>query len=275
MSLVRSLWKLLLALFGVRSAPGPNEWYGWRPDRPDHRDHSFQVPEHLTVEKLPAKVDLSPLCPAVYDQGQLGSCTANAIGAAYQFDLKKQGKPDFMPSRLFIYYNERVVEGTISEDAGAEIRDGIKVLAAQGVCPEKKWPYVVSKFARKPTKVAFTEAMKHQALQYQRIDNTKIADIKACLASGYPVVFGFTVYDAFEGDEVARTGTLNLPAKSEKVQGGHAVLLVGYDDATQRFLVRNSWAADWGQAGYFTMPYAYVTNANLADDFWTIRVVEG
>jgi C1A family cysteine protease len=98
--------------------------------------------------------------------------------------------------------------------------------------------------------------------------------LKGCIASGYPFVFGFTVYDAFESQEVAKTGVLNMPGPKEKVQGGHAVLAVGYDDATQRFAVRNSWGKDWGIKGYFTIPYSYLTTTNLADDFWTIRILK-
>jgi len=275
-----NLWKSVCSFVGlvekvVVEGARDIQWYGWRPDTPDQRDHTYEAPEHLTAGRALPKVDLSSKFPPIYDQDQLGSCTANAIGAAYVFSCMKQGKPIFMPSRLFIYYNERAVEGTITQDAGAEIRDGIKVLAKQGVCLEKTWPYIISKFAKKPTAVAYTEGLKHQALTYQRLDNTQVDQLKACLASGYPIVFGFSVYDGFESDEVARTGVLNMPAASENMLGGHAVVLVGYDDTTQRFLVRNSWGTDWGQHGYFTMPYAYVTSTNLADDFWTIRTVEG
>ncbi len=246
--------------------------YGWRPDLPDHRDHKLSL---ARVDLLPSKVDLSPLCPPVYDQGSLGSCTANAIAAAYEFDLLRQKKRLFTPSRLFIYYNERAIEGTIREDAGAELRDGIKTLVNLGTCTESTWPYVISKFARKPTKAAYTQGLRHQAVSYQRLDNTQIGQLKSCLASGFPIMFGFTVYESFESQDVANTGVVAYPQPSEGVVGGHAVLLVGYDDATQTFKVRNSWSASWGLKGYFTLPYSYVTNPNLADDFWVLRGVEG
>src|SRR3989440_2703094 len=110
--------------------------YGWIPDLPDQRDHLYAAPPPV-VSALPPSSDLRPHCPPVYDQGQLGSCTANAIGAAIQFDRMKQNlSPNFVPSRLFIYYNERVMEGTVSTDSGAQIRDGIKSVAKQGACPE-------------------------------------------------------------------------------------------------------------------------------------------
>src|SRR5690349_26479 len=245
--------------------------YGWVADLPDHRDHIYAAPMQV-VTTLPPKVDLTQQCPQVYDQGQLGSCTANAIACAIEFDLMKQNKRYFMPSRLFIYYNERDIEGTVDSDSGAQTRDGIKSVARQGDCPEDEWTYDTNKFAQKPPQKCYDDAVQHKAVRYQRVVRT-LNQMKGCLASGYPFVFGFTVYESFESQDVARTGEVPMPAMSEKVLGGHAVLAVGYDDGTSRFLVRNSWGPGWGMDGYFTMPYAYLTDENLADDFWTIRMV--
>jgi C1A family cysteine protease len=248
-----------------------NAWYGWRPDRPDHRDLYFKITKPI---QIPSVVDLRDKCPPIVDQGELGSCTANAIAGALMFDQLKQDQSGAAPvSRLFIYYNERSMEGTISEDAGAEIRDGIKSVNNLGACFEKTWPYKVGRFKTKPSAKAFAEAKQHQSVLYQRLPQNVIS-LQQCLASGFPFVFGFTVYDGFESDEVAKTGVLNLPDKSEKDLGGHAVMAVGYDQARQRFIVRNSWNTDWGQAGYFTMPFDYLTNSDLASDFWVIRSVE-
>ena len=246
--------------------------YGWQPDLPDQRDFHYKATPAF-IAKLPPKIDLRKNCPPVYDQGQLGSCTANAIGGAFEFELMKQKAPVFIPSRLFIYYNERTIEHTVSQDAGAQIRDGMKSVNQQGVCPEPLWPYVVSKFTEKPPATAFNAALKHQVLSYQRVSRT-LNQFKACLASGYPFVFGFTVYESFESQQVAKTGKLNMPKKNEQVVGGHAILAVGYDDKSKRFIIRNSWGSNWGLAGYFTMPYDYLTEENLSDDFWTIRIVE-
>jgi C1A family cysteine protease len=246
--------------------------YGWLPDLPDQRDFRYTA-SAAVLSALPGKVDLRKQCPPVYDQGQLGSCTANAIAGAFEFGLTRQGAPDFMPSRLFIYYNERVMENTVNTDSGAMIRDGVKSVNKQGVCPEKLWPYVITEFAQKPHSLCYTEGLKHQVLSYQRVARSE-NDMKGCLAQGYPFIFGFTVYESFESEAVAKTGRVNLPGKTEHVVGGHAVLAVGYDDKAKRFIARNSWGSSWGQKGYFTMPYGYLTNENLSDDFWTIRLVE-
>jgi C1A family cysteine protease len=246
--------------------------YGWVPDLPDHRDQLYSAPV-AALKTLPAKVDLTPQCPAVYDQGQLGSCTANAIGAAFEFELLKQRLPDFMPSREFIYYNERAMEGTVASDSGAQIRDGIKTVAKQGVCPEPMWPYVIAKFKTKPTKACYAEASKHTLALYQRLVPT-LNQLRGCLASGYPFVFGITVYDSFESPAVAKSGNVPMPAPREATIGGHAVMGVGYEDSKQVFIVRNSWGTGWGRKGYFTIPYAYLTDSQLADDFWTLRLIQ-
>jgi len=247
--------------------------YGWVPDLPDHRDHLYAATPEI-LAKLPSKMDLRPGCPPVYDQGQLGSCTANAIAAAIQFDQAKQAIQVFMASRLFIYYNERDMEGTVDSDSGGQIRDGIKSIGSLGACAESDWPYDIDKFANKPSQQCYDDAKKCEAVAYRRLVSTNLNQLKGCLASGYPFVFGFSVYDSFESDQVAQTGQVDLPAADESSQGGHAVMAVGYDDSTQRFLVRNSWGADWGLQGYFTLPYAYLTSTDLADDFWTVRVLK-
>ncbi len=253
--------------------PRTNKHYGWVPDLPDQRDQLYSAPV-ATLQTLPPQIDLRAQCPPVYDQGQLGSCTANAIGAAVQFDEMKQQLPRvFVPSRLFIYYNERVIEGTVNSDSGAMIRDGIKSVGAQGTCPETQWPYTITKFTKKPPAKCYTTARKHKAILYQRLLHS-LNQLKGCLASGYPFVFGFTVYESFESQQVAKTGQVPMPTPGEQVLGGHAVLAVGYNDDQQRFIVRNSWGASWGTKGYFTMPYPYLLNSHLANDFWTIRLVQ-
>ncbi len=246
--------------------------YGWVPDLPDARDFAFAAPEAV-LASLPSSVDLRAQCPAIYDQGQLGSCTANAIGAAFEFAQIKEEMTDFIPSRLFIYYNERQIEGTVDQDAGAMIRDGIKSVHRLGVCPEDTWAYDIARFAEKPPQAAYTQAQDHQATVYRRVQHT-LPQMQGALAAGIPIVFGFSVYESFESQDVARSGIVPLPQRSERLLGGHAVVAVGYDDATQRFIVRNSWGTGWGMNGYCTMPYAYLIDRSLASDFWAIYAVE-
>lgn len=250
----------------------PRRRYGWIPDLPDRRDQLFAA-RPKTLRALPPRVDLRAGCPAVYDQGRLGSCTANAIAAAVQFDQAKQALRDvFTPSRLFIYYNERALEGTVDVDSGAMLRDGIKSVAKLGAPHETIWPYVIARYRTRPTAAAFRDGERHEAVLYQRLTHD-LQQLKACLADGYPFVFGFSVYESFEGVDVARTGDAPMPSLGEQLLGGHAVLAVGYEDARSRFIVRNSWGASWGQAGYFTLPYGYLADAGLSDDFWTIQTV--
>ena len=256
-----------------RLETGSKRGYGWVPDLPDHRDLLYGAVRKVP-RKLPASIDLRPHCSPVEDQGDLGSCTGNAIAGAVEFLEKKDGVAFVHVSRLFIYYNERAIEHTVQSDSGAMIRDGIKSLVKQGVCSEKKWPYVIAKFAAKPPAACYTEAQQHQATAYARLQT--VDEMRTCLAEGYPFVFGITVYESFESQQVAKSGVVPMPSRTrEKMLGGHAVLAVGYSDAQQRFLVRNSWGTNWGMRGYFTLPYAYVGDRNLSDDFWTIRRQEG
>jgi C1A family cysteine protease len=218
---------------------------------------------------LPAKVDLRPNMPPVYDQGSLGSCTANALCGAYQYDA-----PGHRPSRLFVYYNERAAEGTVATDAGAELYDGVASLKKYGVCEEEDWPYVEAMFSVKPPAACYTSALKAQVLVAANIPDT-LAGMKQSLALSFPFVVGFVVYESFESPGVAATGMMPMPQPGEKVLGGHAVLVVGYDDSMSRFIVRNSWGEGWGDKGYFYMPYDFLCDPHNASDLWNITSVEG
>lgn len=247
--------------------------FGWIPDLPDTRDRAYSAPLGV-LQALPPKVDLRPQCPPVVNQGALGSCTANAIASAHFFDQKKQAaaKP-FQPSRLFIYYNERRMEGTIPVDAGAYIRDGFKSIAKEGACPESLWKYNIAKYANQPSAAAYNEGLNHQAIQYMRVQQT-LGQLKGCIADGYPFVYGFTVYESFPPSQDTNTGIVPLPSNGEAVLGGHAVMAVGYDDSKQYFIVQNSWGEGKGDKGFFYMPYSYLTDTDLAADLWTVRTVE-
>lgn len=264
----------VLRYFGLLEEPISRK-YGWKPDKKDERDYQ-KVFEKLThKENELYLVDLREKCPLVYDQGDLGSCTANAIAGAYEYDMIKEKETViFHPSRLFIYYNEREMEGNVDEDAGAEIRDGIKSVNKQGIVPEEEWPYDISKFTYKPDENLYEEAKKHLAVKYERVKQN-LEHMKECLHRGYPFVFGFMVYESFESQEVANTGNMPMPNReTESILGGHAVMCVGYNDKTEKFIVRNSWGTEWGDEGYFYMPYEFMLSEDCSD-FWTIeRVVD-
>jgi C1A family cysteine protease len=239
--------------------------YGWVPDRPDQRDYVFKTIRPKI--RLPGSIDLRKQCSKIENQGALGSCTAQALAGNIEFlDNRIDGIYEDV-SRLFIYYNERAVEETVAVDAGAMLRDGIKVLKKRGVCAETLWPYLIDKFTHKPTPACYQDALNHCISSYYRIES--LSEMLDCLADGYPFVFGFAVYESFESQNVAQTGIVSMPGERERQLGGHAVMAVGYERKAKRFLVRNSWGIRWGMAGYFTMPFEYLET--LADDFWTIR----
>mmetsp|Transcript_35701 Transcript_35701/g.89810 ORF Transcript_35701/g.89810 Transcript_35701/m.89810 type:complete len:319 (+) Transcript_35701:107-1063(+) len=247
--------------------------FGWKPDLPDFRDKVLALPESKTTD-LPTKVDLRPAEHfTIYDQGYLGSCTANAIGAAFHFDQIRQGCTEFVPSRLFIYYNERAMEGNVDQDAGAYIRDGIKSIAQIGVCHETMWPYDVSRFTDCPKERCYTDATLNKCKSYARVPQT-LEDMKGVINEGFPFVFGFAVFESFMTAEVAATGVVPMPSSFEAVLGGHAVQACGYDDEKQWFIVRNSWGEEWGDKGYFYLPYEYMANPQLVGDMWAILFVD-
>jgi intein/homing endonuclease len=202
-----------------------------------------------------------------------GNCTAFGIGGTLEYEHLRQGLPDFHPSELFLYYEERRREHSIMSDAGADIRDGMKVLAKTGVCAEDLWPYDIRKFTVKPPQIAYDAARKDIVLQYQRVGQSAY-HIKCALYAGHAVIFGFTVYESFENDTTSQSGIVEMPGEDEGVLGGHCMKICGYQDASQRFTCQNSWGSEWGASGYCTMPYDYLTDPQLAGDFWMIQLVQ-
>lgn len=239
--------------------------YGWLPDIPDNRDYLYSAVKPRV--RIKATVDLREQCPKIEYQGALSSCTAQALAGNLEFLDKLPDKKYTDISRLFIYYNERVLIDTVYSDSGARLRDGIKTLKNDGVCEEKLWPYNIRKFDTKPPQPCYKAAKEHRITSYYRIKTLR--DMLVCLGDGFPFVFGFTVYESFESAKVAKTGVMYMPKKGERAVGGHAVMAVGYDQKKKRLLVRNSWGTQWGVKGYFTMPFEYAET--LAADFWTIR----
>jgi C1A family cysteine protease len=271
--------------------------FGWLPDVPDQRDIPFRAVFRVPA-KVPTRIDLRRNCSAVEQQGNLGSCTAQALVGALEFlELRplpllfdkittspRSGASGHLApsagvensfadlSRLFVYYNERKAMGTVMEDSGAMLRVGIKVLKNLGVCREMLWPYLVEKFTEKPPRKCYREAADHQVTAYQRLHTLR--EMKACLAMGLPFVFGFAVYEHVVSERVRKSGVISLPRKGERMIGGHAVMAVGYDNAKKILFFRNSWGADWGKAGYGSLPYGYLESRELSDDFWCIQATE-
>jgi len=264
----------IFKIFGGHSSPltlRPNgRRHGWLPDALDQRDHAFTRTATVTADLLDMRT--SPFMPGVYDQGQLGSCVGNGTEGVFEFAQRKNGLPDWLGSRLFIYYNGRFLEGTVSQDSGLQIRDGIKAVAKWGVAHENLWPYNIKKFKSKPTTAAYNDAKKHMAVKYESVDNSSVANIKHALNLGFPVVFGASLFNAFESDAVAANGMVPMPAAGEQPIGGHCMVIVGY--TKDHWIVRNSWGSGWGDKGYCYFPFAYLTDTNLADDFWIVEVVK-
>ena len=249
--------------------------YRWLREPDDPRDYIYQ----LAPLTLAPSVDLRQYCSAIEDQGYLGSCTGNAIAGQIELIDRKGGK-NLDVSRLFIYYEERVLEGTVRWDAGAYIRDGIKVCYTKGAPLESLWPYNQSKWATRPTTAAYNDARNRKVTGYQRCLNFNA--VKNAVAAGNPVVIGFNVYSSFEGawsyipHGQSGSGMMPMPNKrTEQLLGGHAVTIVGYDDNLNggRFIVRNSWGTSWGDNGYFYMPYGVIQDTSMSADFWLISAV--
>ena len=238
----------------------------WKADKLDTRDYRYQVTQKLN----PNLVDLRNYCSPIENQGSLGSCTGQSIAGAIELLNKRGGKHNDV-SRLFIYYYERLILGTVNYDSGAYIRDGIKATNKYGASLESLWPHDIRKFRQEPITEAKNDALNRKVTRYERVN-----DFNGCvdaLTNGYPVVMGFYVYDSFMSTNVARTGIMPYPnTKREKLLGGHAVLLVGYDKTKKVFIVRNSWGTSWGDKGYFYMPFDIV-KPNMSSDYWIIKSV--
>jgi len=241
--------------------------FQWTKDKPDQRDYKYVAKPLAT----PSTVDLRNWCTMIEDQQNLGSCTGQAIAGAIEYLNKRAGSPTDV-SRLYIYWYERMYLGTINYDSGAYIRDGIKAVYHYGAPLERLWPYVINRFTVKPGKTALNDGLRRKVTLYERA--TTVDDCVNALANGFPVIVGFLVYSSFFNRANTVSGNMVYPdITREELLGGHAVLLVGYDNIKKRFIARNSWGTTWGDRGYFYMPYRVISDRNMSDDFWVIRTV--
>lgn len=253
--------------------------FGWKRDKQDDRDYKYALhPEVGAGLVLPPSISLLSKMSPVEDQGNLGSCVANALCASLEF-LQLNSPFNFGLysdlSRLFVYFNSRVLDGGDPDrlgDDGTTLRHAVLAIRKWGICREAVWPYVESQVSFKPSTPSYAEALKHQVLSGYRVD-IKLQAMKTCLAAGYPFIFGVQLYESFMATITARSGLVPIPDPNyENYVGGHAMTAIGYDDGTQSFLVRNSWGTKWGKSGMCAMPYAYLTDMNLTGDAWTLRM---
>ena len=239
--------------------------------RPDIRDFYYSAPPEI-LKSLPASVDLRPQCPPVLDQLQLGSCVSNAVAGVLEFLQMKESITAFVASRLYIYYNGRLLEGAVNSDSGLSVQDGIKSVNRYGFPPETDWPYDISQFTVHPPSQAYADANPNRLLEYYSLPQQTLTAFQACLADGFPILFGMSVYQSFESEAASTTGIIPMPSPSEQLLGGHCCYLCGYDTSKQWFIFRNSWGS-WGDQGNGYLPFGYVLNPQLASDFWTVRMV--
>ncbi len=235
---------------------------GYR-DAHDTRDRRFAA----SIKHLPSKTDLSRFCGAVYNQYRTQTCSANALASALTLDANQRDEELAPPSRLFMYYNARVLTNTQATDSGTTIRNAIKAFAHRGACPERQWPFLKREITKRPARACYRDAVL-LAIRYHRIPQ-QLDDLRAALAQGRAFIFGIQAYvEPFT--EAAKSGKLRLPRKANTLAGGHALIAVGYDSTKRCFLARNSLGRDYARDGFFWIPDAYFTDPDLTYDFWTV-----
>ena len=232
---------------------------GWIPDYPDIRDYTKETAEVQEMlagraggvavargaggvgrprggrASFPAKVDLREWCSTVEDQGMLGSCTANAGAGVIEYYERRAFGKHVEASRLFLYKVTRNLM-KMKGDTGGFLRTTMGAMVLFGVPPEEYWPYTDSQdgFDREPPAFCYAFAQNYQAIKYYRHDPPGstpaevMERVKGALAAGHPSMFGFTVYSSIE--QAGKTGRIPFPGSRERIEGGHAIVVVGYDD---------------------------------------------
>lgn len=254
-------------ILGIKPRPVRN--FGLLRDSPDPRDFCYKLQAPGRVPASTERKNISQF-PWRYDQGQLGSCWGNGAVEAYRRALQVNGMSDYEASRLFAYWIARQDK---VNDTGTSPRDGFKALAKYGICSEKSWPYLIDKFAVTPPPEAFTEALDHQALRYERIYPVSKIAIMDAVAQGYPVGYGKELYESFMTNKVAELGIVPMPRRChEQLMGRHWMTIFDYDeDGT---IELNSWGREWGLDGTCHVPWRYVLDAKLCSDFWVLYKTE-
>lgn len=253
-------------------------WGGWNPDRPNHNDREF-LPTMGRLDVQQTEFTLSVDGIPVLNQANQGSCTGHGGAGIVMYDQQAQGEQVVIPSRAMIYYDARIPEQTTDQDSGATIRDMVAGLVKYGVVPDTEFPYDDTVFDKAPDQQQYTDAKQQEAIVYERV---QYPHLNAAIASGFPVVFGFTVYESFESSEAASTGIIPIPAKGEQVLGGHCVWTWGFNSQytasgndklpPRTKACRNSWDKSWGDNGNFYLPQWFFDSGN-ASDFWVVRRV--
>jgi hypothetical protein len=238
-----------------------------RDDRDDDLERRVFTPR---LSRLPSAVDLRPWMTPVEDQGQLGSCAANALVGGLEYLVRRETGQHVDLSRLFVYFCQRLFDDCVREDVGASIADGVRVLSRLGVPSERSWPYHPDLFAVQPPRAVLREAAATRVVDWWSVPVEADA-FRGCLAAGFPIAFGTRVTESFV--QTSRRGECGMPEGAlDPKHGRHALLAVGYDDARRVFVVRNSWGEDWGDRGYVYMPYAYVLNREWTSGCWALRL---
>jgi C1A family cysteine protease len=243
-------------LYLLLTNPDAKWVFACHPDPIDSRDlYADQVMlEPTTVIKR--QVDLTPKFSMIENQGELGSCVAQSIVGAIEL-YEKTDNTFIDRSRLYVYYNGRLIMGTVNEDSGMYVRDALKACQKYGVCVESIWPYELKLWKTQPTKEAYADGANFKINKYLKLNENDVAQACSMLDKGVPVIFGQYCFNSITSTKILNDGILEMPSSDEKNQGGHCTVLVGYDLDTQYFKVRNSWGNAWGKGGYYFMPFQF------------------
>lgn len=247
--------------------------YKLKRQKNDIRDLKFHKEYKQIINlNLPDKINLYNLIPLpILNQENLGSCTANVISNYILYYFKQYKMKEYQPSRLYIYYFSRLLEGTINEDSGCDIRNVLKAVSKYGACNEKIYPYIIKNFKEIPPYYCFLDGkLRIKKIRYLSIEQN-LNIIKNCLYRRYPIILGVNIYESFENQDTLKSGNILMPnINIEQNLGFHCILLIGYNDIENNFIFINSWGDGVGNNGLFNIPYEYILSNQLSNDLWII-----